>query len=241
MIFKNKQRFKPLYKNFLKLKENIQNRSKLLNFKKQKWEKLIQIYKKKQKRFFKYKPYDYDRYIVSKYPNKSTSYQKKYKITLQNNKKIRLFYGELSKNYLKHSIKKSFKENKEKKISIFTTFLIKFESRLDTVLYRSKFSYSIRNAQQLIVHGKILVNNKPIRIKSYKLLPGDIISIKPGYKKLIILNLKKSEIWPISPKYLIINYKTLQIAFLNPNNYNFSNSFNFNLNLEKVLTNFKRI
>lgn len=36
MISKNKNKFKPLYKKFILLKENIQNRKKLLKFKKQK-------------------------------------------------------------------------------------------------------------------------------------------------------------------------------------------------------------
>ena len=70
MIFKNKNRFKPLYKQFIKLKENVQNREKLLKFKKQKWEKLIQTYKKKLKQYKKFKPKDQNCYLVSKYPNK---------------------------------------------------------------------------------------------------------------------------------------------------------------------------
>ena len=46
-MLKKKNKFKPLYKQFIKLRENVQNRKKLLKFKNQKWERLIQYYKKK--------------------------------------------------------------------------------------------------------------------------------------------------------------------------------------------------
>jgi hypothetical protein len=50
MFFTKKRRYKPLYKKFLRLKKNIQNRKKLLRFKKKKWQVLrysILKYKKK--------------------------------------------------------------------------------------------------------------------------------------------------------------------------------------------------
>ena len=42
--------------------------------------------------------------------------------------------------------------------------------------------------------------------------------------------------WPIPPKYLTINYKTLEIFFgtISPN-YLYSTDFLFDLNLEKIL------
>jgi len=36
MLLKKKNRFKPFYKQFIKLRENLQNRKKLLQFKKKK-------------------------------------------------------------------------------------------------------------------------------------------------------------------------------------------------------------
>ena len=113
-------------------------------------------------------------------------------------------------------------------------FLEFFERRLDTILYRSKFSPSIRNARQLISHGIISVNNKPVRIKSYELKTGDLITVNPKYSNLIKVNLKKSEIWPIPPKYLTINYKTMQIVLNDMKHTNFSLKFD----LEKLIANY---
>jgi hypothetical protein len=42
-MIKKKSKFKPLYKQFIRLRENVQNRKKLLKFKKQKWDQLIAI------------------------------------------------------------------------------------------------------------------------------------------------------------------------------------------------------
>jgi ribosomal protein S4 len=234
MLLKKKNKFKPLYKKFLNLRENIQNRRKILKFKKQKWDKFIGLYKRKIKWYNKFKPQNQNQYIVSKFPNRYTSYQKKYKNTLQSTKAFRFFYGNLKKNTLKTAVKNV----KKKKIQNYKIeFLEAFERRLDVVLYRAKFNNSLRSAQQFIVHGKILVNNKLIKKKNYLLTSGDLISVNLNNNKLII---NVYDIWPLPPKHLIINYKTMQIIFGNISNTNLSTLFSFYLNLEKVLVNFPR-
>lgn len=55
MLFTKKNRYKPLLKKFLNIRENIQNRDKILNFKKQKWILFINASKKKLKWFNKCK------------------------------------------------------------------------------------------------------------------------------------------------------------------------------------------
>lgn len=104
-------------------------------------------------------------------------------------KKFRLFHGGLPRPYVKTLTKIAFK-NKCRKVN--PLFLELFECRLDTVLYRSKFAFSVRNARQLILHGKILVNNKSIQTKSYVLRPGDIINIPYVNFNLIRTNIKRS-------------------------------------------------
>ena len=56
MLFIKKKRFKPLYKKFIKSRENVQNRKKLFKFKRNKWQLLIKHYKKSLKRYKKFKP-----------------------------------------------------------------------------------------------------------------------------------------------------------------------------------------
>lgn len=241
-MLRKKNRFKPLYKQFVKLRKNVQNRKKLLKFKSKKWEKLIEYYKRKLKRYRKFKPQDQTRYIVNKFPNKANSYKKRFKNTLRVASRFRLFYGSLSKKLIKKQIENTMKKKPNKKfINFYLIFLKYFEHRLDTILYRSKFSISLRNARQLIVHGKVLVNNKLVRIPSYSVFPGDLIRINPIFCHLIEKSLKNSEIWPIPPKYLSINYKTMEILMNdNAQQTNISTNFPFHLNLEKVLINYYR-
>lgn len=237
MILARKNRFKPLYKQFINLYENVQNRKKILQFKKQKWKKLISYIKHKSKRYKKYKPYNQTQYIITKYPEKWDSYKKNYKKILQTYKKFKLLYGSLNKKKIKNLKIRAYKIKDKNNLNLF--FLELFEKRLDVILYRAKFSTSIRNSKQLISHGKIQVNFKTITSQSYTLKSGDFISIDYKFKLLIERNIANSEIWPIPPKHLVINYKTLQIIFGNFNNSTFASQFNFNLNLEKVLIDFK--
>lgn len=238
-MLKRKNRFKPLYKQFLNLRENVQNRKKLLKFKSKKWEKLISYYKKKQKRYKKFKPQDQSRYIISEYPTKYNSYKKSFKKTLDSTKSFRLFYGSLSKKFIKKQIKQVFCKKANKNRNFKLLFIELFERRLDTILYRSKFCISIRNARQIIAHGKVFLNKKPTKISSQLIKPGDLISINPNYYHLIENNFKNTQIWPIPPKYLSINYKTAEILFNNNLEHtNLATNFTFHLNLEKILSNY---
>jgi small subunit ribosomal protein S4 len=158
------------------------------------------------------------------------SYKTRSRDNLQALRVLKLFYGGLSRRLLKKLIKIKMKCQK-KNIS----FLEFFERRLDIILYRSKFSSSIRSARQLIIHGKILVNHKPMKIKSYIVNLGDLISINSKDFKLVSAHVQQSEIWPIPPKYLTINYKTLQIIFGTLKHANLSLNFFYPLNIEKII------
>lgn len=247
MLFKKKHRIRPLYKQLVKLRENVQNRTKLLRFKRKKWESLKQYYIKKLKRYKKFKPQDQTKYVITKFPNKGTSYKKRFKNKLNASRRLRLFYGGLTKRELKKQIKNYMSKKNKKFNHINLLFLEFFESRIDTVLFRAKFSISIRNAKQLIAHGKILVNNKLVKSPSYILKKGDLISINPNSQDIIVNNIKyclkdwkdyRAKLWPIPPKYLIINYTTMEIFFNAIEITSFSTDFFFHLKLEKLLLNF---
>ena len=235
MFLKRKSRVKPFYKQLVELRENVQNRKKFLGFEKKKWEKFIENYTRKLKWYKKFKPKDQFRYLVSRYPSKRLSYKSRTRNSLHTLKMFKLFYGGLRKAYVKTLIKIALKW-KYKRANSF--FLELFERRLDIVLYRSKFCLSVRHARQLILHGKIFVNGKPVKIKSYNLDSGDLITINQKDFELIQMNIQQSQKWPIPPKHLIINYSTLQIMFGVLEYTNFSFSFFYYLNLERILNSY---
>lgn len=247
MLHLKKSRFRPKFKQFINLRENVQNSKKLYKFqKKKKWKELIDRYKRKLKRYKKYAPTDQARYLITKFPNKGTSYKKRYRDTLHSNKKFRLFYGGFLKKYFKNQIKKinqnSYKfTSKKMEENYKLLFVALFESRLDTVLYRANFTYSIKTARQLISHGKIFVNNNKVRNKNYSLKTGDIIHVDKTCTHIINKNgwqkLQSRPLWPLPQNHLCINYKTMEIIFSTISWQNWSTSFTFHLQLEKILLN----
>lgn len=241
---KQNKRYKPFYKQFLRLRKNIQDRPKLFKFRKQKWQN-IQRYSKNQLKFYKrFKTKDQFQLSVVKFASRGNSFQKKFRNNLYERKLFSLFYGGLKRKYLKKHILRSIntKHYTNNVIDFRYKTLQFFESRLDTVLFRSKFCLSFKSAAQLILHGHILVNGLPVKTKSYILKPNDLIEVAFNVKSrsLIKKNLDRSNFWPIPPKHLSINYRTLQILFLYTDSSNLVPVFNHYLNLSSVVTNIKR-
>jgi len=237
VLKKRNTKFKPLYKKILSLRENVQNRPKILRFRKKKWEKLIKFYSRKLKWYKKFKPKNQNLYIISRYPNYYHSYRKNYKHTLHAAKSFRLFLG----NMRKKSLKKKIAQVKKQNHNIPTqSFITQIEKRLDLILFRAKFCYSLRNAQQCISHGKVLINKKVTTSFTHLIKEGDLISIKPKHFELFESNIRKAIIWPLPPKHLTINYKTMQIIVGDLKNINTSMLFLFPLNLDKILVNLPR-
>ena len=191
------------------------------------------------KPYKKFKPQNQTQYLVTRYPNKGTAYKKRFRNSQLVKKRFDLFFGGFSKKFIKNQIRFVLKKS-GRFLNINLLFLEHFETRLDTILYRSKFCNSIENARQLIIHGKILVNNRTITYKNYKLKPGDLIAINSQYIYLIEKNLKRAQTWPLPPKYLFINYKTMQIVLGNFKPINSSTGFTFNLQIEKIILNYIR-
>lgn len=244
MIFKNKNRFKPIFKQLIKLRENVQNRQKLLKFKKKKWTSFLKFYGTKLKNFKKFKPIDHLKYFVTKYGTRGTSYNKRYRDTLQTGKRVRLFYGNILEKYFKRKIIKILNKkhpNSANATSLEIKFIELFENRLDIVLYRSKFTLTVKSARQLILHGKVYVNNIKVKSKAYILQNGDIIKLDLTCINFVENSIVNSLKWPIPSKHLVINYKTLQILFLGDvKSTNLANEFSFNLKLQKILVNYFR-
>lgn len=111
MIFKRKNIYKPFFKKLIKLRENVQNKNKILKFKKQKWKSFIFYYNKKFKRYKKFYPLDQTQYNVSKHPNRYTSVKSLFLNTLRSVQRFKLFYECLRNK----KIKKNHKHSKKKK------------------------------------------------------------------------------------------------------------------------------
>jgi ribosomal protein S4 len=100
----------------------------------------------------------------------------------------------LRKKYLKALVKSTLNKFKNENTQATTLFVEKLETRLDTALYRTYFSYSFNNARQLISHKKVYVNNKIVQYNSYSLKKGDLITFDANIFDILTSNILKSKI-----------------------------------------------
>ena len=100
-----------------------------------------------------------------------------YGIQLEEKQKVRFMYG-LTEKQFAHTFERA---SKMKGIA-GENFLKLLESRLDNVVYRMGLANTRRGARQLVNHGHITVNGKKVDIPSYRVKPGDVISVKESSK-----------------------------------------------------------
>ena len=207
---------------------NVQNKSKLLNFKSKKWRTIVLKNKTIFRNNYKIKTIDQLNYFIPKFTD---FFSNKFKSNLHSKQKITYLYGYLTKNYLKSLVSKAV----EKENSSY--YLLKsLEMRLDSVLYRSHFVGSFRDARQLISHGHVFINGVQIKTNSFILVEGDVISIAKNIHHLLEKNVLTSSLLPLPPKYLQINYRIYFIVYLgNLEKNKLFNQFNFWLDLKTVI------
>jgi len=100
-----------------------------------------------------------------------------YGTQLQEKQKVRFMYGVNEKQF-----RKIFDEASKIKGVHGENFLRLLESRLDNLVYRIGFATTRRGSRQLVNHGHITVNGKKVDIASYKVKPGDVISVREQSK-----------------------------------------------------------
>ena len=239
MLTTKKRRYKPLYKKFLNLRQNVQNRSRIFKFKKRKWKNLIEFLMRFQNR----RPGRFKLYDFQRYPLLSFSFRNNFRYKLHTKQKISHFYGGLSKKYLKKVSMLALNRTKlKKKITNSKLFLIELlEKRLDVVLYRSHFVTSVRSARQLISHGHVFVNKRQVKNCNFIVKNGDLVEFSPMVHSLIENNIKSSGGWPMSPKYLQINYRTFQVLIVEDiKSTNLSLQFPFWMDFNTLLKSYER-
>ncbi|MBD5172018.1 MAG: 30S ribosomal protein S4 [Bacteroides sp.] len=61
------------------------------------------------------------------------------------------------------------------------------ESRLDNVVYRLGLAPSRPAARQIVLHKHICVNGKPVNIPSFRVMPGDVVTVRERSKSLEVI------------------------------------------------------
>ncbi len=129
---------------------------------------------------------------------------------LREKQKVRFLYGVDDVTIRRYSKEAAFAKG------VFSSnFWRILESRLDNVVFRLGFSVSRRAAQQAIAHGHVLVNGKTVTISSFRVSPGDVISLKERTARLgLFQDLGSTLARQQAPQWLLIDpeKKTGKIA-----------------------------
>ena len=105
-----------------------------------------------------------------------------YLIQLREKQKARRIYGVLEKQFRGY-----YKEAARQKGITGENLLRILESRLDNVVYRSRFAGSRAQARQLVSHGHFRVNGRRVTVPSFRVRPGDVVTLKERSKEMLVV------------------------------------------------------
>ncbi len=136
--------------------------------------------------------------------------ESEYKLQLREKQKTKRIYGLLEKQF------RGYYDLASRQKGVTGENLLRIlESRLDNVVYRLGFAKSRDEARQTVRHNHIHVNGKRVNIPSYRVRPGDLISIAPKATELLpiksaLISSERNEI----PGWLELDMDKLQGSVL---------------------------
>ncbi len=105
-----------------------------------------------------------------------------YGLQLQEKQRVRFTYGVNEKQF-----RRTFNDAAKMEGKHGVNFMILLESRLDNIVFRMGLARTRPQARQIVNHGHILVDGKKVNIPSYRLKPGQTITLKEKSKNLEIV------------------------------------------------------
>ena len=104
-------------------------------------------------------------------------------LQLRAKQKLKGYYGNLTEK----QFSRIYDEAARRKGNTSENLIGLLESRLDAVVYRSKFVPTPFAARQFVNHGHVNVNGKRVNIGSYRCKPGDVVEVREKSKQLVIV------------------------------------------------------
>ncbi|MCK4539015.1 MAG: 30S ribosomal protein S4 [Candidatus Krumholzibacteria bacterium] len=104
-----------------------------------------------------------------------------YRVQLREKQKLRRMYQVLERQFRNY-----FKRAAKMKGVTGENLLRLLESRLDNMVFRMGFAPSRATARQLILHNHFEVNGRKVNIPSFKVTPGDRVSLREKSKNLLV-------------------------------------------------------
>ncbi len=104
--------------------------------------------------------------------------QSDYSLQLREKQKARRIYGVLERQFQRYY------SDAARRTGVTGAVLLQYlETRLDNVVYRLGFATSRKQARQLVEHGHFTVNGRPVSVPSFRVKPGDTVSVVEGSRR----------------------------------------------------------
>ncbi|KEG19696.1 30S ribosomal protein S4 [Bartonella bacilliformis] len=133
-----------------------------------------------------------------------------YGVQLCAKQKLKGFYGDISEK----QFRKIYQEAVRRRGDTGENLIGLLESRLDAIVYRSKFVPTIFASRQFINHGHINVNGRRTNIQSYCCKPGDVIEVREKSKQLLLVleatQLNERDV----PDYIEVDHSKMKATFV---------------------------
>ena len=131
-------------------------------------------------------------------------------LQLRAKQKLKGYYGNLTEK----QFSKTYEEAARRKGNTSENLIGLLESRLDAVVYRSKFVPTPFAARQFVNHGHVLVNGKRVNIASYRVKAGDVVSVRERSRNMaLVLEAIQSPEREI-PDYIQVDGKGLSATYV---------------------------
>ena len=108
--------------------------------------------------------------------------ESEYAMQLREKQKAKFIYGVLEKQFRGY-----FKRAKSMEGQTGENLMTILETRLDNVVFRLGFARTSKEARQMVTHGHICVNGRRVDIPSFRVRPGELVSVAPKAKELLVV------------------------------------------------------
>jgi len=120
-----------------------------------------------------------------------------YSVQLREKQKTRRTYGMLGKQF-----SKTYRDAARLHGITGENLLALLELRLDNVVYRAGWGSSRAQARQFVRHGHVLVDGRRVDIPSYRVRPGQVVSLKEASRTLAMIEFNREIINRTPPAWL---------------------------------------
>ncbi|KYO49706.1 MAG: 30S ribosomal protein S4 [Tistrella sp.] len=132
-----------------------------------------------------------------------------YGLQLAAKQQLKGYYGNLTEKQFRRVVEEATRRKGESTENLIGLL----ESRLDAVVYRSNFVATVFAARQFINHGHVAVNGRRVTIPSYRLKPGDVVSVREKSRQLTFVLEATQRREREVPEYIDVDFDKLTATY----------------------------